>query len=55
MNDKGNNFPVWLQNRLISAGLEPVLSHAEKSCIALYDRQFYTNVKIEIIRLKQIC
>ena len=24
-----NVFPVWLQNRLISAGLEPVLSHAE--------------------------
>ena len=24
-------FPVWLQNRLISVGLEPVLSHNEKS------------------------
>ena len=24
--------PVWLPNRLISAGLEPVLSHTQKSC-----------------------
>ena len=24
-------FPVWLRNRLISDGLEPVLIHAEKS------------------------
>ena len=26
-------FSVWLRNRLISAGLEPVLSHTEKSQI----------------------
>ena len=26
-------FPVWLRNRLNSAGLEPVLSHTEKACI----------------------
>ncbi len=26
-------FPVWLQNRSISAGLKAVLSHTEKSCI----------------------
>ena len=32
------NFPVWLRSRLISAGLEPVLSHNEKSCIASYYR-----------------
>ena len=29
-----NYFPVWLLNRLLSAGLEPVLSKTEKSCIA---------------------
>ena len=29
-------FPVWLQNRLIFAGLELVFSHTEKSCIELY-------------------
>ena len=27
-------FPVWLQKRLISAGLELVLSHIENSCLA---------------------
>ena len=35
-----------LQNRLISAGLEPVLSHTD-SCIASYDRQFSMNIKIK--------
>ena len=29
-------FSVWLRNRLIPAGLEPVPSHTEKSCIASY-------------------
>ena len=38
-------FPAWLRNQLISAGLEPVLSHAEKS----YYRQFSKNIKIKII------
>ena len=38
-------FPIWLQNRFISVKLEPVLSHTEKSCIALYYRQFSTNIK----------
>ena len=28
-------FPVWLQNRLLSAGLEPVLSHTNKPYVAL--------------------
>ena len=23
-------FPVWLRNQLISAGIEPIFSHAEK-------------------------
>ena len=30
-------FPVCLRNRLIYAGLEPVLSHSEKSCIVSYE------------------
>ena len=31
-----NNFPVWLRNRLISAGFEPVLSHTKKFYAASY-------------------
>ncbi len=42
-------FPVWLRNRLLSSGLEPILS---QSCIASNYRQFYTNIKIKIIKLK---
>ena len=34
------HFPVWLRKLLISAGLEPVLSHIEISCTASYYRQF---------------
>ena len=45
-------FPVWLRNRLLSAGLEPVLSQTEKACIASNYRQFSTNIKIIIIKLK---
>ena len=48
-------FQLWLRNRLMSAGLEPVFSHAEKSCIALYYRQFFTNIKIKIIKLIPVC
>ena len=40
-----------LRNRLISAGLGPVLSHTDKSCIASYFRQFFTNIIISIIKL----
>ena len=29
-------FSIWLRNRLISGGLEPVLSHTEKLCKASY-------------------
>ena len=43
-------FPVWLRNRLISAGLEPVVSYIQKSYIASYYRQFSTNTK-KIIKL----
>ena len=39
-------FQVWLPNRSISGGLEPVLSHTEKSCIVSYYRQFSANIKI---------
>ena len=44
-------FPVWLRNRLKSAGLEPVLSYTKKAGIALYYRYFFTNIKIKIIKL----
>ena len=37
---KGKNFPTWLQNRVISVGLVPVLSQTEKSHIVSYYRQF---------------
>ena len=37
-------IPVWLQNRLLSAGLDPVLSQTEKLCIATNYRQFSTNI-----------
>ena len=33
-------FPVWLPNQLISAGLEPVLRHTETSDIVSYHKQF---------------
>ena len=38
-------FSVWLRNRLLSAGLEPVFS--QKLCIASNYRQFSTNMKIK--------
>ena len=41
-------FPVWLRNRLKSSGLKLLLSHTEKSCVASYYIQFYTNIKIKI-------
>ena len=44
-------FPVWLRNRLLSAGLELVLGQIEKSCIVSNYRQFSTNIKIKIIKL----
>ncbi len=47
-------FPVWPSTRLVSAGLEPVLSHTEKSCIATNYRQFFTNFKMNIMRFKPV-
>ena len=47
-------FPVWLRNRLISVGLQPVLSHSEKSCIVSYYMQFYMNKKYKITILKPV-
>ena len=38
---------AWLRHRLISGGLEPVLSHTEKSCIASYYKQLSTNNEIK--------
>ena len=46
---------VWLRNLLISAGLEQVLSHTEKSCIASYNKQFSRNIKTKIIKLISVC
>ena len=40
-------FTVLLQNRLISARLEPVLSHTQKSYIVSYYSQFSTNSKMK--------
>ena len=50
----GNIFQYWLRNRLISAGLDPVLSHNEKSCILSYHIQFSANIKCKIIMLKLV-
>ncbi len=48
------HLPVWLRNRLLSAGLETVLRQTEKACIASNYRQFSTNIKIKIIKLKLV-
>ena len=44
-------FPVWHRIRLISVGLEPVLTHKEKSCSASYYRQFIHEYQNKIIKL----
>ena len=41
----------WLQNQLLSAGLEPVLGNTEKSCIAVYYREFSTNIKKKLTQV----
>ncbi len=41
-------FPVWLRNRLLSAGLESVLKKKKKACIASNYRQFSANIKIKL-------
>ena len=41
-----NIISVWLSNRSISVGLEPVLSHTDKLCIASFYIQFSTNIKM---------
>ena len=43
-------FSDWLRNRLTSPGLEPVLVHTEKSCIASYYEHFSTIIKMKIIK-----
>ena len=39
---------------VISDGLKPVLGHIEKLCVASYNNQFFTNIKIKIIKLKPV-
>ncbi len=51
---KDNSFPIWLRTRLLSAGLEPVLSQTEKLCTATNYRQSM-NIKIKIIKLIPFC
>ena len=41
-----NIFLVFIRIRLISGGLEPVLIHANKLCLAPYYKQFITNIKM---------
>ena len=43
-------FKEWLRNLSLSAGLDPVLSHTEKLCIASYYRQFSMNIKVKMIK-----
>ena len=48
LQDEENQFTIGIvafQSVLISAGLELVLSHTRKLCIASYKRQFSTNIK----------
>ncbi len=33
-------YPVWLRNRLVSAGLKPVVSQTEELCVSSNTRQF---------------
>ena len=49
-----NTFPVCLRNWLISAWLEPVLSHTEK-IIYRFVLQFSANTKIKIINWYHFC
>ena len=50
-----NCFLVLLCNRLISSGLEQVLSHIKKLCIAVCNRQFSTGIKIKVRKLMSLC
>ena len=47
-------FPAWLRTRLISVGLEPVLSYTGKSCITSYYRQFPRILIFECSGLKNL-
>ena len=40
-------IPIWLRNRLISAGLELVTVMLKKTCIASYYKKYSVNVKIK--------
>ena len=41
--NKEKKYSVWLQNQLISAGLETVKSNTENLCITSYLRHFCMN------------
>ena len=47
-------FPVWLLSRLISAGLEPVLSHNEKNMYCIVLQTIFTNIKMQMIKLMPV-
>ena len=47
-------FPVRLRNPLISAGLEPVLSYTDKSCIVSYFIQFSMSIKLKLIMILKL-
>ena len=51
-----NRFPVWLRNRLLSAGLEPVFSHTEKAFFlrATSLRRVFSFHKIDISLLEKL-
>ena len=40
-------FTAWIQNRLVSAGLEPVLRHAEKASLVTHFGQFSADNNME--------
>ena len=45
---KYKNYSCSMVSKTINnPGLEPVLNHTEKSCIATYYKQFSTNLKIK--------
>ena len=46
-----HGFSVWLQNRLLSAGLEPVPSLTEKSCLASY-YEALESVRYDVIKIR---
>ena len=48
------NILVRLRSRLLSPGLEPVLSHTEKSCIVLDFKNHNLNINFVCTKLRYI-